>query len=42
MNAYAPNLGADGLAFLDVLRDELQKYGSEPLIIGGDWNCWNH
>lgn len=39
VNVYAPNHGTDRLAFLSVLRDELQKYGQEQLIIGGDWNC---
>lgn len=40
INVYAPTVGTERLAFLNVLRDVIQSCSSEEhLILGGDFNC---
>lgn len=40
MNVYAPTVGTDRLAFLDILSEAIQRCSSEEhLFVGGDFNC---
>ena len=39
VNIYAPNQGAERVIFFTQLKNELNKYRQDQLIVGGDFNC---
>ena len=39
INVYAPNQGANRLAFFRLLKDEVVKLNLDLICMGGDWNC---